>query len=143
MPSLTHSIESVLRTFWLKLWPSHLPQCWFQKKPTHPLPYYSQLSSAKVGWQQPTLVPATGNGKVQSPCRRWLQIASGNSLRATFQACALTGGKDFLRFVAHPGSKVRESALWWLLLPSQGSNVVVTHPWLSKADSRASANSSW
>ena len=70
-------------------------------------------------------------------------IASGKSLRAAFQASALTGGKDFLRFVALPGSKVRESTLWWLLLPSQGGNVVVTHPWLPKADSRASANASW
>ena len=70
-------------------------------------------------------------------------IASGKSLRAAFQASALTGGKDFLRFVALPGSKVRESTLWWLLLSSQGSNEVVTHPWLSKADSRASANAGW
>ena len=121
----------------------HRPQCWFQKKPTHPLPYYSQLSGAKVCWHQPTLVPATGNGKVQLPRRHWFQLASGNSLQAALQVYALTGGKDFLQLVAHPGLKARESTLWWLLLSSQGSNEVVTHPWLSKADSRASANSSW
>ena len=46
---IAHSIKSALRTFWLKLWPIHPPLCWFQKKPTHPLPYYSQLSGAKVG----------------------------------------------------------------------------------------------
>ena len=89
--------------------------------------------------------PGTGDWKWEGAITpsSLVAISQQHKPSAAFQVRALTGGKDFLRFVALPGSKVRESTLWWLLLSSQGSNEVVTHPWLSKADSRASANSSW
>ena len=70
MPSLTHSIESVYIPLictadilaQAQAWLRHPSTVLIIEKPTHPLPYYSQLSGAKVGWLA-TASPGAGDWK--------------------------------------------------------------------------------
>ena len=128
MPSLTHSIESVYIPLICTADILARAQAWLRHpstvliiEKTHP-PFTILLATKWCqGWLT-TASPGASDWKWEGATTpsSLVAIASGKSLRAAFQASALTGGKDFLRFVALPGSKVRESTLWWLLLSSQG-----------------------
>ena len=112
---------------------------------THPL--FTILLATKWcqgWWLPPTLVPATGNGKVQTPRRHWLQVASGMSLRAAFQVSCTNWRNGLPPICCTPWVKgTGEYTIVATAFRLRVCFLVVTHPGHSKADSRASANTSW